>query len=72
MILGFMIIIGFCVYCSFFFIRDILIGAKKLRNPMYDTDAKTKYALKRGIVGLCICSIAILFFGINLLLCVIS
>ena len=71
MLLGFTIIIGFCVYCGCFFVRDILIGTKKLKNPMYDTDEKKDYALRRGIIGLCISGIGIVFFGINCILCLI-
>lgn len=67
MLLGF-IIIGFFVYLIPFFVRDLLIGKGKLKNPIYDTDEKKAYILKKSVIGLIGCGIGIFIFGMVFIL----
>jgi hypothetical protein len=53
-----------------FSIRNILIGAGKLNNPIYDTEEKRRYIRKIGLTGL-IASIVIAFIIIPVIVFVL-
>ena len=62
--MGLVLVLIFAVYIFVVSLRNILIGSGKFAHPMYDTEEKMKFALKRGIVGLVVSVICGGFFGL--------
>jgi hypothetical protein len=42
-------------------IRNILIGYGKITHPMYDNKEKQKYIFHKGVIGLSLTSVALLY-----------
>jgi hypothetical protein len=59
------------VYVFIVSIRNIRIGKGIVQHPMYDTPAKKKYILIRGIVGAILSGVCGLFFVLLLIIFII-
>ena len=50
----------------------ILVGKNIIKHPMYDTDAKKKFCLISGIIGVILLTISQVFFSIPLFYIIID
>ena len=65
--IGLLIIVLFFVSLLFSFIRDILIGIGKIFDEKYDSIDKKRNALIRGVIGIVIEILLIIYFSVLLI-----
>lgn len=65
--LGLLILLGFFILNAVVFIRDIKFGKGVQDSDSCDEDDKRKASLRRGIIGIVIEIIILLYFGILLI-----